>query len=312
VIFKDKKAQSVLCEKNGAERLFQARKEVILSAGAIESPLILQRSGIGDPALLEELAIDLLHANSHVGSNLREHLIGGVGVETRSPLDSENRQYGGLRLLGNLVRYYASRKGPMSQSPCHAAAFLKSSDSLAAPDVMLMFSPFSRDGDDFSVRAGISLSAYAMYPESSGEVVLASKQPGVPPRIRMSYLQTEYDRRASIAGLRAVKSILEQEPLASRVLVDTSAIAEAETDDELLAIYKAQGQPGFHAVGSCAMGEATSASVVDARARVHGVTGLRVVDGSILPEMIASVTNATVMAVAMRVADLILEDAKHN
>lgn len=312
VIFAARQAQAVLCENAGAELLFQARKEVILSAGAIESPLILQRSGIGDSTLLEELGIDQLQANTHVGKNLREHLIGGVGVDTRAPLDSENRQYSGLRLLGNLGRYYASRKGPMSQSPCHAAAFLKSNDSLAAPDVMLMFSPFSRDGDDFSARPGISLSAYAMYPESSGEVALASKQPGVPPRIRMNYLQTEYDRRASIAGLRAVKKVLKQEPFASRVLADTSALAGAETDDEFLAIYKTRGQPGFHAVGSCAMGEANGASVVDPRGRVHGVTGLRVVDASILPEMIASVTNATVMAIAMRAADLILEDAKHD
>lgn len=312
VMFAAKRAQSVLCETDGAEVLFHARKEIILSAGAIESPLILQRSGVGDPALLEELSIAVVHANSRVGKNLREHLIGGVGVETRAPVDSENREYSGWRLLGNLIRYYASRKGPMSQSPCHAAAFLKSSGSLTGPDVMVMFSPFSRDGAGFSARAGISLSTYAMYPESTGEVALVSKKPGVAPHITMNYLQTDYDRRASIAGLRFVKNVLEQEPFASRVRADTSAIARAETDDELLSIYTAIGQPGFHAVGSCALGEDDGLSVVDPRCRVQGVTGLRVVDGSILPEMIASVTNASVMMIAMRAADLILADAKRD
>lgn len=309
IIFSGQQARAVLCQEQGREVVLQARKGVILSAGAIESPLILQRSGIGPRALLEELNIPVIHENVNVGRNLREHFIAGVGAETRELSDSENRQYSGWRLASNLLRYYTRRSGPMSQSPCHAAAFVKSSKTQSCPDVMLMFSPFSRDGDGFSKRAGVSLSVYAMYPESTGDVALISRQPGQAPRISMEYLQTDYDRHASIAGLRAVQGILKQEPFSARVLADSCALSGAETDDELLAVFKRLGQPGFHAVGSCAMGEDDESSVVDARARVHGVSSLRVVDCSMLPQMISGVTNASIMALAMRASDLILEDA---
>lgn len=311
VIFDDDRASALLCDKAGEQVLLKASKEIILCCGALESPLILQRSGIGDPALLEEWGIPLVHDNPRVGKNLREHLITGIGVATVAAGDSENHQYGGSKLLGNLLRYFTRRSGPMAQSPCHAAAFVKSQEALSAPDIMLMFMPFSRDGDNFSKEPGVSLSSYAMYPQSTGEISLASTDPGARPNIQMRYLQTDYDRRASIAGLKVVRKIMAQQPLASRVVAANSALASAETDADLLALVKKLGQPGFHAVGTCAMGVDRDRSVVDQRTRVNGVKGLRVADCSILPEMISSVTNATVMAVAMRAAQLILEDARH-
>ncbi|PLW67422.1 GMC family oxidoreductase [Pseudohalioglobus lutimaris] len=311
VIFDGDRASALVCEKAGEQVLLTARKEIILSCGALESPLILQRSGIGNPELLEQLGIPLVHDNPRVGKNLREHLIAGIGVATAAAKDSENHQYGGSKLLANLLRYFTRRSGPMAQSPCHAAAFVKSQEQLSAPDIMLMFMPFSRDGENFSKEPGVSLSSYAMYPESAGEICLTSTDPGAMPNIQMRYLQTDYDRSASIAGLKVVRKIMAEEPLASRVVAANSALASAETDDDLLALVKKLGQPGFHAVGTCAMGMDREKSVVDQRTRVFGVKGLRVADCSILPEMISSVTNATVMAVAMRAADLILEDARH-
>lgn len=311
VIFDGDRASALLCDEAGEQVLLKARKEIILSCGALESPCILQRSGIGNPGLLEHLGIPLVHDNQCVGKNLREHLITGIGVATVAAEDSENHQYGGSKLLGNLLRYFTRRAGPMAQSPCHAAAFFKSQEQLSAPDIMLMFMPFSRDEDNFSKEPGVSLSSYAMYPESAGEVSLTSIDPGAMPNIQMRYLQTDYDRSASIAGLKVVRKIMTEEPLASRLMPANSALAGAETDNDLLALVKNLGQPGFHAVGTCAMGIDREKSVVDQRARVFGVKGLRVADCSILPEMISGVTNATVMAVAMRAADLILEDARH-
>lgn len=309
ILFKGNRATALLCDQGGEEVVLRANKEIILSSGALESPLILQRSGIGPAALLEQMGIPVLRENPRVGENLREHLISGIGVATVAAEDSENQQYGGKQLIGNMLRYVALRSGPMAQSPCHAAAFFKSQEQLPDPDIMLMFMPFSRDGDDFSKTPGISLSTYAMYPQSAGTVALTSTAPGAMPRIDMNYLQTDYDRNTSIAGLKRVREIIAQEPLASRISPQGCALAGAESDDDLLALVKKLGQPGFHAVGTCAMGSESEHAVVDPRTRVFGVKGLRVADCSILPEMISGVTNATVMAIAMRAADLILEDA---
>lgn len=311
VLFNGDRATALLCEEAGKQVVLQANKEIILCCGALESPLVLQRSGIGNPELLERLNIPVVFANPRVGKNLREHLIAGIGIATVAAQDSENYQYAGARLMRNLLRYATLRSGPMSQSPCHAGAFFKSHEQLSAPDIMLMFMPFSRDGENFSKLPGVSLSTYAMYPGSVGEVAISSTSPGATPNINMNYLQTEYDRSASIAGLKVVRKIIAEEPFASRVLPAGNALVNAETDEDLLVLAKKLGQPGFHAVGTCAMGRDREKSVVDERARVIGVKGLRVADCSILPEMISGVTNATVMAVAMRAADLILEDARY-
>jgi len=309
IAFAGQRATGVIGRRNGEAFELRARREVILSAGALESPLILQRSGIGAPSLLDEFGIAPVVDSPRVGANLREHLLLGVNYHVKDWINSENRQYGGARLAANLLRYLWSGTGPMAQGPSHAAAFLRSGvrgDDGA--DIMLMFNPFARRKDSFSTTPGISFAAYAVHPQSEGFIRIRSRDPDAAPELCPSYLQSEQDRRVSIAALRKLREIVEHEPLAGLLRGEMEDSAWAHSDEEILELYQRKGLPGFHAVGSCAMGSSAEDSVVDARTRVHGVEGVRVVDGSIMPEMLAGITNATVMALGLHGAQLIAEE----
>ncbi|GAB1425357.1 hypothetical protein MASR2M16_25910 [Thauera terpenica] len=156
---------------------------------------------------------------------------------------------------------------------------------------------------------GVSIVSYPVYPESSGEVSITGADCNSRPRIVPNYLSSEKDCRVALAGVRGVRRIAACAPLASRFVGESAQSVDARTDADILQLYRSSGMPGFHAVGTCAMGSAPSA-VVDARTRVHGIERVRVVDASIFPEMLVGITNASVMVVAMRAAELILEDAE--
>lgn len=305
--FEGKRAISVICRRKGEVIHYTARREILLCAGALESPQILQRSGIGPAPLLKELDIPVVHANPNVGANLHEHLLLSINYEVKSWADTENNQYSGLRLVGNLLRYGLTRKGPMAESPCHAAAFVRSDERLNTPDIMLMFNPYSREGNDFCDSPGVSMCGFPMYPRSTGSIRISSTNPGSAPLIKPNYLIDEHDRVGGIAAVRHIRRIAAQAPLASRLMRETPLSAAAQTDDEITDLYRSKGIPGFHSTGTCAMGSDGASSVVDGNTQVHGVDGIRVVDCSIYPEMLSGVTNASIMAVAMRASDLILK-----
>lgn len=312
VVFENKRACAVTGFSNGEPIRFNAHKEVIVCAGTIESPQILQRSGIGPAGLLTSLGIDVVHDNSQVGANLREHFLLGLSFDTKSWADSENRQYSGLPLLKNILRYLLTRTGPMAESPCHAAAFLSADNSKAGADIQLMFNPYSRDGNNFSQSPGVSIVGYPIFPKSLGEIHIVSPKVGVAPAISPNYLSDINDQHASIAAVRHIRAIASQPALSSMLLRESASTAAAQTDDEIIELYRSKAVPGFHATGTCAMGTCAMGrdqqqSVVDGHTRVHGVEGLRVVDCSIYPQMLSGVTNASVMAVALRAADLIIK-----
>ena len=171
-----------------------------------------------------------------------------------------------------------------------------------------MFNPYSREGNTFSESPGVSIAGYLMYPKSSGEIRIRSSDPGAAALIRPNYLGDEYDRRSSVAAVRQIRAIAAQPPLAAKLSRELPSSAAAQSDEEILELYRKGGQPGFHATGTCAMGRDGVTSVVDGNTRVHGIDGVRVVDCSIYPEMLAGITNASIMAVAMRAADRILEE----
>ncbi|MCZ2154637.1 MAG: GMC family oxidoreductase [Bryobacterales bacterium] len=308
LVFMGRRATSVICHCREKEITYTVQREVVLCAGALESPQILQRSGIGPAPLLEELGIPVIHANTSVGANLREHLLLGINFEVKSWADTENRQYSGLPLIWNVLRYYMTGKGPMAQSPCHAAAFTCSDERLKTPDIQLMFNPYTLEGNGFSKFPGVSIVGYPMYPKSTGQILIKSSEPGVAPLIKPNYLSDDNDWQKSIAAVRCIRNIAAQPSLASKLAGEMPLSAAAQTDDEIVDYYRKNGVPGFHATGTCAMGRDGAYSVVDGNARVRGVDGVRVVDCSIYPEMLAGVTNALTMAVAMRAADMILEE----
>lgn len=308
IIFDGNRASGVDATCRGHAVCYSARREVILCAGAIESPQILQRSGVGASSLLKSLGIQVICDNPKVGANLREHLLLGINFEVHSPNDSENHQYSGLPLVRNVLRYYINRTGPMSQSPCHAAAFISTNAANKRADIQLMFNPFSRQGDAFSNSPGVTLLGYPIYPQSQGQIQITSFDGQQPASIQSNYLSDEYDRQISVAAVRHIRHIAAQTPLAQRIMQEATNSAEAQTDDEIIDLYQRNGLPGFHAVGTCAMGSTIQNSVVDSKMRVHSTDGLRIVDASIIPEMVAGITNATIMAIALRASELILED----
>ena len=307
LIFDGKKAVAAAGRKKGRAVRFHARREIILSAGALESPAILQRSGVGPAGLLRSLGIDVVHDSPGVGGNMREHMLLSVNFEVKSWDDTENREYSGARLIWNVLRYLVAGKGPMAQAPFHAAAFTSTGDHGLRPDVQLMLGPFSRKGQVFDDFPGINIFGYMLRPQSIGSLRISAADPDAPPRIVPNYLDHERDRETCIAMVRTIRKLASQPPLASRIVREIAPTADAQTDAEILEVYRRHGRSAYHATGTCSMGQGELA-VVDERTRVRGVQGLRVVDCAIYPEMLSGNLNAPTMAVAMRAAELILAD----
>lgn len=308
VSFEGNKATGVELLQPGPAIYYRAQREVILCAGALESPQILQRSGVGPAELLRELGIPVRVDNPNVGANLHEHLLLGVSFAVKSWRDSENSQYNGFSLLANIMRYLLFRRGPMAESPCHAAAFFSSGLGVQSADIQVMFNPFSRDGEQFSSQPGVSLAGWPIYPRSRGDIRIGSADQRTNAQIRPNYLSDEYDQQAGVAALSHIRQLASQPSLATRLLGEMPTTADAQSPDEIIDLYRQQGQPGFHTTGTCAMGERQSGGVVDSYTRVHGLQGLRVVDNSICPEMLAGFTNATVMAIALRASQLLRQE----
>lgn len=308
VLFEGLRAKGVIAKHKDQKVIYQCKSEVLLCSGALESPLILQRSGIGSRTLLEGCNIPVVFENNAVGGNLREHFLLGLSFEVKSWDDSENKQYAGLALFKNVLRYGLTGRGPMAQSPCHASAFV-SGDNSDIADIHMMFNPYSREGDNFSQAPGISIVTYPIYPKSTGSIEISAANIDAAPQISPNYLSHFDDQHASIKAVRHVRNIASQAPLADYIVRELPPTAEAQSDEDILRVYEQNALPGFHTTGTCAMGNGSSA-VVDARTRVHGVQALRVIDCSIYPQMSCAVTNALTMAVAWRASQLILEDQK--
>ena len=307
VVFDGRRATAVEGRRRGRPVTYRARREIVLSCGALESPQILQRSGVGPAGLLEALDIPLVHDSPGVGRNMREHLLLNLNFEVKSWRDTENRMYSGWRLLAQVARYYLTRRGPMAQSPYHAAAFASTDDQESRPNVQLMFGPFTRNGQVFDGFPGINIFGYLLRPQSAGYLRITSKDPDAAPLIVPSYATDERDRRDYAAMIRTIRHLAAQPPLAERIRRETAPTADAQSDDELIDLILKHGRPGYHTTGTCSMGQDQGA-VVDECTRVRGVDGLRVMDCSIYPTMMSGNLNAPTMAAAMRAADMILDD----
>lgn len=309
ILIENRRATGVACRRDGMPQVYRAAGEVIVSAGTIESPKILQLSGIGPGALLQGSAIEVLADAPGVGVNLREHRLLHMRYLLRHRRDSQNGDYRGLGLLNSVARYALFRRGPLSLGAFDVAAFIRSSPELDRPDGQLMFAPWARSAraNRVEMHADASMHAfpYLLRPESTGTIFIAGPDPGVPPEIRPNYLATDHDRAHSVALVRYLRRAMDQAPMRALVKGEAEQTSWARSDDEIVDAILRLGNAGAHACGTCAMGR-DSGAVVDNQLRVHGVDGLRVVDLSIFPTMISGNTNASVMAVALRASDLIL------
>lgn len=295
--------------RGGAPTRVLARREVIVSAGTVNSARLLQVSGIGPAPLLQGLGIPVLHALAGVGENFRDHYASRIVMRAKSHVRTLNEIARGTRLLAQVARWATGRPSMLAVAPSHVHVFWKSHEALDAPDLQCVFTPGSYAPgktyilDDYP---GVTAGAWQHRPESSGWVRATSADVFEDPEIQPNYLSHPDDRRVHLGGIRLVRRMLATPELAAFVERETLPGADAQTDEELLDFARANGTTTYHLVGTCRMGPASDPSaVVDDQLRVHGLAGLRVVDASIMPSMTSANTYATTLMIAEKAADMI-------
>lgn len=308
VQFDGTKAVAVRGTRDGSAVAFRAGREIILSAGAIGSPAILQRSGVGPASLLRELQIPVVSDLPGVGENMREHYLLMMNFALKGARGL-NCQFSGVRLATNLLRWKLLRRGVMANGSHDVCAFIRSRPGLDRPDAEILMAPWSLGAAGFESNPGMHLFAYVLRPESRGFLRIRSSDPQVPPLIQPRYLATDSDRQTAIGSFRYIRKLTQTEPLRGYIAEETRPGVRVETDDEILDAYRRLGQIGHHAAGTCKMGRTDDPlTVLDSRLRVRGVLGLRVMDISVMPTMVSGNTNGPAMAMGWRAAELIRED----
>jgi len=308
VLFTGKRATGVEGRRGGVRIQYAARRTVILSAGALNSPQILQRSGVGDADHLRSLGVGVVHDLPAVGRNLREHKNIALDLRLKFPELSHNRNLAGPRLALNAARWLATRRGPLAAT-YDLNGFLRTRAELDRPDAQVTFWSLTFDvtkGIGVPERApGIRAMGYPLRTRSQGEIKITSRDPDAPPRIRTNFLTDPYDGEVIIGLFRKMRAICAPPEVQAFVAHEIFPGPEVQSDDEILDASR-KGGTCLHAIGTCRMGSDPQ-SVVDERLRVRGIDGLRVMDLSVAPTQISGNTNGPVMAMAWRAADLILE-----
>lgn len=297
----------VLCTTaDGKLVAVRARREVVLSAGVIGTPRLLELSGIGNPDVLANAGVPLAHALPGVGAGLQDHYVARLCFRLRGTQTANERSHGAA-LLREVAKYFVSGEGILTYSAAVAGAF--ASTGLAPrPDVQYVIAPGSfkagRIGE-LEDEPGISCGVWQMRPQSRGSVHIVSSRSEAPPAIAPQYLSHDLDCRTLTAGLRIGRKLFEQPAIKQFVVAETIPGPTAASDAELLEYGRANGSTVYHAVGTCRMGSDAQA-VVDPQLRVRGLRGLRIIDGSVMPTITSTNTNATVLMIAERAADLML------
>jgi choline dehydrogenase-like flavoprotein len=267
---------------------------------------LLQRSGIGEGALLRGLGIPLVVDAPGVGKNLQEHF--NYKSKYRVRKGSLNAQYKGLRLLANMARYMLLHDGPMARSVWEVGGFVKTQLGLARPDAQIgvgLYSIAPKGGTD--QFPALVMSGYTVNPRSRGSLTIVSPDIAVPPRIEANFLGEEEDRISALALARYIRRICAQPALRDFIVAEEEPGPGVTSEQDLLEAFAELASTAFHVCGTCRMGN-DAQSVVDPQLRVRGVDGLRVVDTSIFPTLVSGNTNAPAMATALRAAQFILAE----
>jgi choline dehydrogenase len=313
ILFEGTKAVGVEFHTPQGMRTARASREVIVSGGAYGSPQLLQVSGVGPAQHLTDLGIPVVLDLPGVGSNLQDHFNTFCTFRISRNLSLNALQHSVTHRLKAGAQYFLLRSGPMTGNGMYVGALVRSDERLERPDLQFNISVWStvaRTGKGIisHPHPGISISPVDLAPEGRGSVRLRSKDALAPPVIQFNFLRSERDMRVMIAGVRIARKIAAQPALQELVVEETSPGTRIESDDEIAADVRERGVSNLHPVGTCGMGRGPMA-VVDPRLRVHGLTGLRVVDASIMPVIIAGNTNAPTIMIAEKASDMIKEDA---
>jgi choline dehydrogenase len=290
-----------------------ARREVILSAGALQSPQLLQLSGVGPPSLLQSLGIPVQHALAGVGENLQDHLQARVIFRCTQPITTNDalRTWHGKLRIG--LDYVVKRAGPMAVGINQGGIFARAMPGATRPDVQFHFATLSSDmaGSPVHEFSGFTMSVCQLRPASRGSVRAKSTDPLEPPAMHANYLTTPEDRATLVAGIRLARRLAATHAMQPYVAGEYRPGADAQTNDELLEFAKNAGATIFHPSGTTRMGTARDPmAVVDPQLRVHGIEALRVVDCGIMPTLVSGNTNVPVVMIAEKAAAAILADGR--
>jgi choline dehydrogenase len=287
----------------------RAAREVVVSAGTINSPQLLELSGVGQPDRLRSLGIEVRHALPGVGENLRDHFaprtrwaIGAKGI-------TFNDRARGLGMVWQALHYALFRQGLLGMVAAPIRAFVRSREGLEAPDVLLGWVPMLTEpgpkGPTISRQSGVTCYAHPMRPESKGHIHITSSDPRRPPAINFNFLSSPIDAEITTRAVRIARSVMTAPAMAPMQVTEIAPGVSRNTDDEILGWVKQAAETTYHPVGTCKMGS-DALAVVDAQLRVHGVAGLRVADASIMPTLTSGNTNAPSIMIGEKAADMVL------
>lgn len=312
VIIEGKRATGVTyTDRSGNLQTVKARKEIVLSGGAINSPQILMLSGIGEADQLAENGIEVVQDLPGVGKNMQDHLQARLVYKCNEPtLNDEVSSLFGQARIG--LKYLMFRAGPMTMAASLATGFLRTREDIATPDIQFHVQPLSAEnpGKGADKFSAFTMSVCQLRPESRGEIRLQGNNPKTYPRIIPNYLSTDTDCRTIVAGVNIARNIARHAPLTSKISEEFRPNADLPMDDYDATLDWARSNTAsiYHPTGTCKMGQGKDA-VVDERLRVHGIAGLRVADCAIMPEIVSGNTNAPAIMIGEKASDLILEDA---
>jgi choline dehydrogenase len=309
VLLDGKRCIGVRWSADGKTHEAHSRRDVVISAGSINSPQLLELSGIGQPERLKSLGIEVMHALPGVGENLRDHFAPRTRWRVGEKGVTYNDTARGLGLVRQALRWMMFRDGLLGSVGAPMRAFVFSREGLAAPDLLLgwvpMFTEPGPRGPRIARTAGFTCYAHVMRPESKGSIHITSAEATTPPAIRFNFLSAAVDAELTIKAVRIARSVMTARAMAPFKLTEQAPGPERQTDEDIVSWVKATAETTYHPVGTCKMGVDPMA-VVDPTLRVRGIAGLRVADASIMPTLTSGNTNAPSIMIGEKAADMIL------
>ncbi len=310
LLFEGRRCRGVAFRQNGITKEIYAAKEVVLCGGAINSPHLLQISGVGPAEHLRSVGVEVVHDLPGVGANLQDHYVARVSHRVKDSV-SINKLARGMRLVQEIGKFFLEGKGALTFGVTTAQVFCRSSPEKSSPDLQLLFTPASYDPTKFGElerEDGMTVAVCPVRPDSRGTIMVRSPDAASAPVITPNYLSDPNDARVLLAGMRFTREIFAAPAIARHSVVETLPGPRLQSEDELIDYARRFGNTIYHPVGTCRMGQGPAA-VVDERLRVHGIGGLRVVDASIMPTLTTGNTNAPTIMIGEKGAAMIREDA---